>query len=152
MQIEQKLASLGITLPPATAPIASFVPAVQTGNLLFVSGHASMRGDQGLFGKVGRDVTVEQAYTGAREVAIDMLGTIRDALGDLDRVRRVVKLLGMVNSAEDFTDQPKVINGASDFLIEVFGERGRHARSAVGMAQLPKNAAVEIEMIVEIVE
>jgi len=152
MRIEQKLASLGITLPPPTAPVGSFVPAVRTGNLLFVSGHASLGEDSPLTGKVGRDVTVEQAAQAARQVAIDLLGTVAGALKDLDHVSRIVKLLGMVNSAEDFTEQPKVINGASNLLIEVFGERGKHARSAIGVAQLPANASVEIEMILEIAE
>lgn len=152
MRIEQKLASLGITLPPQTAPIGSFLPTVRTGNLLFVSGHASLGPDSTLTGKVGKDVTVEQANQAARQVAIDLLGTVSAALGDLDRVGRIVKLLGMVNSAEDFTEPPKVINGASDLLIEIFGEQGRHARSAIGVAQLPGNASVEIEMILEIAE
>src|ERR1700684_2580949 len=109
MHIEQKLTSLGLTLPHGTAPIASFVPTVQTGNLLFVSGHISTT----LRGKHGRDVTREQGYEAARLIALDLLGTIHDALGDLDRVERLVKLLGLVNSTEDFTDQPFVINGAS---------------------------------------
>ncbi len=150
MQIEQKLASLGIHLPPQTAPIGSFLPAVRTGNLLFVSGHASLGKDFALTGKVGRDVTVEQAAQAARQVAIDLLGTAAGEIGNLDRVSRIVKLLGMVNSAENFTDHPKVINGASNLLIEVFEERGKHARSAIGVAGLPANASVEIEMILEI--
>lgn len=148
MHIEQKLTALGITLPSATAPAANFVQSVQTGNLLFVSGHISTT----LRGKLGRDVTREQGYEAAQQVAIALLGTIREALGDLDRVGHFVKLLGMVNSTEDFTDQPYVINGASDLLIEVFGNQGKHARAAVGMAQLPLNAAVEIELILEVAE
>lgn len=148
MRIEQKLTELGITLPAGTAPAASFVQTVQTGNLLFVSGHISTT----LRGKHGRDVTREQGYEAARQVAIDLLGTIREALGDLDRVSHLVKLLGMVNSTEDFTDQPYVINGASDLLAEVFGKQGQHARAAVGMAQLPFNAALEIELILEVTE
>lgn len=148
MHIEQILRSLSITLPPETSPDASFVHTVQTGNLLFVSGHVSNT----LRGKFGRDVTREQGYEAARQVAIDILGTVRQALGDLDRVSRIVKLLGMVNSTEDFTEQPYIINGASDLLIEVFGILGQHARSAVGMAQLPFNAAVEIELILEVKE
>ncbi len=142
------MTALGITLPSATAPVASFVQTVQTGNLLFVSGHISTT----LCGKLGHDVTREQGYEAARQVAIALLATIRDALGDLDRVSHLVKLLGMVNSTEDFTGQPYVINGASDLLVEVFGNQGRHARSAVGMAQLPFNAAVEIELILEVAE
>ena len=151
MRIEQRLAELGITLPPTTPPVANYVRTVRTGNLLFVSGQTAMRDGRPLHpGKLGRDVTVEQGYEAARQIAIGLLGAVRDALGDLDRVRRSVKLLGMVNSAEDFGDQPKVINGASDLLVEVFGEAGRHARSAVGMGALPGNASVEIEMIVEV--
>ncbi len=150
MQIEQKLTSLGITLPPRGPALGSFVPTVQTGNLLFISGHASLRDDYSQTGKVGRDVTVEQAVEAARQVAIDLIGTVAVALGDLDRVSRIVKLLGMVNSADDFTNHPKVINGASNLFIEVFGERGKHARSAIGVAQLPGNATVEIEMILEV--
>ena len=148
MHIEQKLTSLGLTLPHGTAPIASFVPAVQTGNLLFVSGHISTT----LRGKFGRDVTREQGYEAARLIALDLLGTIRDALGDLDRVERLVKLLGLVNSTEDFTEQPFVINGASDLFLKVFEDKGQHARSAIGVAQLPSNAAVEIELILAVAE
>ncbi len=151
MRIEEKLAAMGVTLPPSRPPVANYVRAVQTGNLLFVSGHTPTRDGQDLHpGKLGREVTTEQGYEAARQVAINLLGSVREALGDLDRVGRIVKLLGMVNSADDFTEQPRVINGASDFLVEVFGERGRHARSAVGMGQLPGNASVEIEMIVEV--
>jgi enamine deaminase RidA (YjgF/YER057c/UK114 family) len=148
MRIEQKLTSLGLTLPRGTVPVANFVSTVQTGNLLFVSGHISTT----LRGKLGRDVTREQGYEAARQIALDLLGSVHDALGDLDRVKRLVKLLGLVNSTEAFTEQPFVINGASDLLVEVFGTQGQHARSAIGVAQLPANAAVEIEMIVEVVE
>ncbi len=148
MRIEQKLTSLGLTLPRGTVPVANFVSTVQTGNLLFVSGHISTT----LRGKLGRDVTREQGYEAARQIALDLLGSVHDALGDLDRVKRLVKLLGLVNSTEAFTEQPFVINGASDLLMEVFGTQGQHARSAIGVAQLPANAAVEIEMIVEVVE
>ena len=147
MHIEQKLASLGLTLPRGTVPVANFVSTAQTGNLLFVSGHISTA----LRGKLGRDVTKEQGYEAARQTALDMLGSVHDALGDLDRVGRLVKLLGLVNSTDEFTEQPYVINGASDLFVEVFGTQGQHARSAIGVAQLPANAAVEIEMIVEVV-
>ena len=146
MHIEQKLTSLGYTLPRGTVPMANFVSTVQTGNLLFVSGHISTT----LRGKLGRDVTKEQGYEAAREIALDLLGSVHDALGDLDRVGRLVKLLGLVNSTDAFTEQPYVINGASDLFVEVFGVQGQHARSAIGVAQLPANAAVEIEMIVEV--
>ncbi len=148
MRIEQKLTSLGLTLPNGTVPVANFVSTVQTGNLLFVSGHISTT----LRGKLGRDVTKEQGYEAARQIALDILGSVHDALGDLDRVGRLVKLLGLVNSTDAFTEQPYVINGASDLLVEVFGTQGQHARSAIGVAQLPLNAAVEIEMILEVVE
>ena len=148
MRIEQKLASLGLTLPRGTVPVANFVSTVQTGNLLFVSGHISTT----LRGKHGRDVTKEQGYQAARQIALDILGSVHDAIGDLDRVSRLVKLLGLVNSTDTFTEQPFVINGASDLFVEVFGTQGQHARSAIGVAQLPANAAVEIEMILEVVE
>ena len=141
---------MNITLPAATQQKGNYVSVVQTGNFLFVSGHTSSQEGYALYGKVGRDVTAEQAYEAARQVAISILGTVRDALGSLDRVHRVIKVFGMVNSAEDFTAQAQVINGASDFFVEVFGEPGRHARSAVGMAQLPRNTAVEIEAILEV--
>ncbi len=146
MYIEQKLTSLGLTLPRGTIPVANFVSTVQTGNLLFVSGHISTT----LRGKLGRDVTKEQGYEAARQIALDILGSVHDALGDLDRVGRLVKLLGLVNSTDAFTEQPFVINGASDLFVEVFGTQGQHARSAIGVAQLPANAAVEIEMILEV--
>ena len=147
---EARLKELGITLPPASVPAANFVNAVQTGKLLFLSGNTP--GAQWpLKGKVGSDLTVEQGYQSARQTGIIMLGKVRTALGSLDRVKRIVKVLGMVNSAEGFSDQPRVVNGFSDLMVEVFGETiGKHARSAVGMAGLPGNAAVEVEMIVEV--
>lgn len=147
---EARLKALNIALPPDAVPPANFVNAVQTGKLLFLSGNTP--GAQWpLKGKVGKDLTVEQGYQSARQAGIIMLGKIRAALGSLDRVKRIVKVLGMVNSAEGFSDQPKVVNGFSDLMVEVFGETiGKHARSAVGMAGLPGNAPVEVEMIVEI--
>ena len=154
MDAEKKLAELGLELPPIPTPVANYVPAVRVGSLLFLSGHGP-----GLFkdgqvqfiqGKVGGELTVEQGYEAARQVMLNLLQTLKQELGDLDRVKRVVKLLGFVNCAEDFQQQPQVINGASDLLVELYGERGRHARSAVGMYQLPFNIAVEIEMIVEV--
>jgi enamine deaminase RidA (YjgF/YER057c/UK114 family) len=153
MSAEARLKDKGITLPTPTTPLANYVGAVRTGNLLFLSGHGPLR-PQGTFthvGKVGRDLTVEQGYQVAREVGLNLLATTRATLGSLDRVKRVVKVLGMVNSAEDFGDQPKIINGFSDLMVEVFGETiGRHARSAVGMAGLPLGIPVEIEMILEV--
>jgi enamine deaminase RidA (YjgF/YER057c/UK114 family) len=151
MGAEARLKELGLTLPAAATPMANYVPAVLSGNLLFLSGHGPLRGGTVTArGKVGRDLSIEDGYKVAREVGINLLGSARSALGSLDRVRRVVKVLGMVNSAEGFGDHPKVINGCSDLLVEVFGDRGRHARSAVGMAELPVGIPVEIEMILEV--
>jgi len=152
MRIEAKLAEMGLSLPDPPAPVGNYIGAVQTGNLLFVSGHGPRRLDDStiLAGKVGRDLTTEQAYEVAKAVMLNCLASIKRELGDLDRVRRVVKLLGMVNCTEEFVEPPKVINGASDLLVELYGEAGRHARSAVGMQQLPMNIPVEIEMIVEV--
>ncbi len=151
--VARRLHELGLTLPPAWQPQGmSFVPCVRSGNLLFVSGHGPRREDGSFItGKLGQDLDWQAGYEAARRVALDLLATVQAELGDLDRVRRIVKLLGMVNSTPDFTKQPLVINGASDLLIAVFGyERGSHARSAVGMVALPTNIAVEIEMIVEV--
>jgi enamine deaminase RidA (YjgF/YER057c/UK114 family) len=146
---EEALKRLNIVLPDPPAPVANYVRAVRTGNLLFTAG--SGPGPATPRGKVGRDLTVEQGYQAARETGLNLLAVVRASLGSLDKVRRVVKVLGMVNSAEGFADQPKVINGFSDLMVEVFGEEiGKHARSAVGMAALPNNIPVEIEMIVEV--
>ena len=154
MEVEKKLAALGLTLPPIPTPIANYVPAVRTGNLVFISGHGPITMVDGkvsyIRGKVGRELTVEQGYDAAKIVTLNMLQSLKVVISDLDRVRRIVKLLGFVNCTEDFPDQPKVINGASDLLVELYGERGRHARSAVGMYQLPFGIAVEIEMVVEV--
>lgn len=151
MSVEKKLKELGISLPPSPKPVANYVPAVRVGNLLFVSGHGPYNDGKTLIsGKLGKELTVEQGYQTARNVALNCLASIRAAIGDLDRVKRVVKLLGMVNCTEDFKDHPKVINGASDLLVEVLGDAGKHARSAVGMQALPNGIAVEIEMILEV--
>src|SRR5215470_15589565 len=151
MSAEARLKEKNITLPKPTSPMANYVGAVRTGNLLFVSGHGPVRDGKAVTqGKVGKDLSVEQGYQVAREVGLSLLATVRANLGSLDKVRRVVKVLGMVNSAEGFGDQPKVINGFSDLMVEVFGDSGRHARSAVGMAGLPMGIPVEIEMILEI--
>ena len=151
MSAEKRLKELGISLPAAPKPVANYVPSVRVGNLLFVSGHGPYNdGKTILSGKLGKDLTVEQGYQTARNVALNALSSVKAALGDLVKVRRVVKLLGMVNCTEDFKDQPKVINGASDLLVEIFGEAGKHARSAVGMQSLPNGIPVEIEMILEI--
>ena len=148
---EDKLKALGITLPTPAKPIANYVKAVRTGNLVFTSGHGpcnTLTPDQ--MGKVGATLTIEQGAATARATGICLLATLKAELGDLARVKRIVKVLGMVSSAPGFTDQPKVMNGFSDLMVEVFGERGRHARSAVGMASLPGDLAVEIEMVVEV--
>jgi enamine deaminase RidA (YjgF/YER057c/UK114 family) len=153
MGAEATLKDKSITLPPPSTPLANYVGAVRTGNLLYLSGHGPIRtgSKPSATGKVGRDLTVEQGYQVAREVGLCLLATTRASLGSLDRVKRVVKVLGMVNSAENFGDQPKVINGFSDLMVEVFGEAiGKHARSAVGMAGLPLGIPVEIEMILEV--
>ncbi len=148
MKIEQRLADLGITLPEPVSPVATYVRFVQTSNLLYISGTGP---DMSLpRGKVGAELTVEQGVEAARSVGLNLIATLKQALGDLDRVVRCVKLLGMVNSAPGFGEQPKVINGCSDLLVEVFGEAGRHARSAVGMGALPMGISVEIELIVEV--
>jgi enamine deaminase RidA (YjgF/YER057c/UK114 family) len=146
---EARLKALDITLPPDTAPIANFVNAVQTGKLLFLSGNTAGPAWVGK-GKLGKDLTVEQGREAARQAGLIMLAKIRTALGSLDRVKRVVKVLAMVNSAEGFGDQPLVANGFSDLMVEVFGDAGKHARSAVGMAGLPGNSPIEVEMIVEV--
>jgi len=150
MKIEKKLQDLNIMLPKAPRPVANYVPAVQAGSLLFVSGHGPYPdGKTMMAGKLGKELTLEEGYQTARNVAINCLASIRESLGDLDRVKRVVKLLGMVHCTPDFKDQPKVINGASDLIVEIFGEAGKHARSAVGMQSLPNGIPVEIEMILE---
>jgi enamine deaminase RidA (YjgF/YER057c/UK114 family) len=142
---------MGLELPEPPAPAANYIRTVRTGNLLFVSGHGPHRdGKLHYLGKVGKDLTGEEGYQAARLVALNCLASVKEALGDLDRVRRVVKLLGMVNCTPEFGQQPEVINGASDLLVELYGEAGRHARSAVGMAALPRNISVEIEMVLEV--
>ena len=149
---EARLKELSITLPSVAPPVANYVDAVRIGNLLFLAGNTA-GADWKYKGKVGKDLTVQEGYDTARQVGVIMLAKVRAALGNLNRVKRVVKVLGMVNSAEDFGDQPKVINGFSDLMVEVFGEAiGKHARSAVGMAGLPFNNAVEVEMIVQVAE
>ena len=148
---EAKLAALGITLPPVDKPIANYVKAVRTGNLVYTSGHGpcgQLQADQK--GRVGTDLTIEQGAAAARATGICLLATLKAELGSLSRVKRIVKVLGMVNASPAFADQPKVMNGFSDLMVAVFGDRGRHARSAVGMASLPGDMAVEIEMVVEV--
>ncbi len=152
MSAEARLKELKIDLGTVSAPVANYVNAVRAGDLLFLSGKGPRAGADGKRpkGKLGRDYTVEQGYQLARTVGLDLLAVMRSELGSLDRVKRVVKVLGMVNAMPDFEDPPKVINGCSDLFVEVFGERGRHARSAVGMSSLPMGIPVEIECIVEV--
>jgi len=151
MSAEARLKELGIVLPTVAAPVANYVPFRLVGNLLFLSGQGP-RDEKGasLTGKVGKDVTVEEAYRRARLVGIGLLAAARQALGSLDRIDFVVKLLGMVNAVPEFGDQPKVINGCSDLFVEVLGDAGRHARSAVGMGSLPNQISVEIEAIMAV--
>jgi enamine deaminase RidA (YjgF/YER057c/UK114 family) len=149
---EQKLRELKIDLGAVSAPVANYVNAVRTGNLLFLAGKGPRADASGKRpqGKLGREFTPEQGYQQARTVGLDLLAVMRAELGSLDKVKRVVKLLGMVNAVPEFTEHPKVINGCSDLFVEVFGERGKHARSAVGMGSLPMGIPVEIECIVEV--
>jgi enamine deaminase RidA (YjgF/YER057c/UK114 family) len=151
MTPEERLHELGITLPEPPPPIGTYVGGVRTGNLLFLSGKGpDLQGGRQWRGKLGAQLTTEEGAQAARDTMLNLLAVLQAELGELSRVRRIVKLLGMVNSTPEFAEQPKVINGASDLLVEVFGEQGRHARSAVGMAALPNGIPVEIEMIVEV--
>ena len=145
---ESQLEKLGIELGTPRSAVGNYVGCVRTGNLIFTSG----QGVDQYHGKLGEDLTVEEGYAASRQSMINLITVLKHELGELSKVKRIVKILGMVNSAPDFTQQPKVMNGASDLLVEVFGEKGKHARSAVGMAQLPNNTAIEIEMIVEVEE
>lgn len=148
---EKKLAELGITLPPAPAPVANYVPTVIAGDLLFVSGQISRGGDgKTLTGKLGAGVEIAEGREAARICALNILAQAKAALGSLDRIGRIVKLTGFVNATPQFTDHPQVVNGASDLLVEVLGDRGRHTRSAVGVGGLPLDAIVEVEAIIAI--
>ena len=150
--VEQKLASEGITLHSPPNPVANYVPFVRSGNLLFVSGQVCLGADGKLIakGKLGAGVTIEQGAAAARGCAINLLAQVKAAIGDLDKVTRVVRLGGFVNSAPDFLDGPKVLNGASDLMVAAFGDKGRHARTTVGVAALPSDASVEVEGVFEI--
>ena len=150
MSIYDKLAELNITLPPVAAPAAAYVPFVQTGNLVFLSGHIAKQDGKVWTGQFGKTMTTAEGQAAARAVAIDLLGTLHAAVGDLNRVKRIVKLMSLVNSTADFTEQHLVTNGASELIGQLFGARGAHARSAFGVAQIPLGACVEIEMIAEI--
>ncbi len=149
--IEQKLADMGVELYDLPQPEANFVRAVQTGNLVFLAGHGPWTPEGNyVTGKLGQDLTIEEGQEAARLVAITLLSALKAEIGDLDKVSRIVKVHGMVNGTTDFTQQPQVMNGFSDFIVEVFGDKGKHARAAVGMGSLPSNIAVEIEMVVEV--
>jgi enamine deaminase RidA (YjgF/YER057c/UK114 family) len=148
---ESKLDELGITLPQASSPVANYVNATRAGNIMFLAGKGPERENGELItGKVGTDLSIEQGYEAARLTGISLLSVLKAELGNLNRVKRILKVKGMVNAAPDFTQHPSVINGCSDLMVEVFGERGKHARAAVGMGSLPANIAVEIDMIVEV--
>jgi len=151
MSFEARLTQLGITLPPAPKPVATYIPAVRAGDLLFLSGTGPFKDGAIVYaGKLGKDLTVEQGYEAARLTLLNALAMVRQELGTLDRVTRVVRLTGHVASADGFTHQPAVINGASDLLVQIFGEAGRHARLALGAAELPLNMAIELELILQV--
>lgn len=146
----EKLKALNITLPELSIPLAAYVPFVQTGKLIFLSGHLPKKDGQVIVGQLGKNVSTEQAKAAARAVAIDMIGTLHAATGDLGKIKRIVKVMSLVNSTADYTEQHLVTNGCSELLADVFGDAGKHARSAFGVAQIPMGACVEIEMIVEV--
>lgn len=151
-QAEEKLKKMGLALPAPPQPLANYIPGYRTGNLVFLAGVGPRNADGSMIaGKVGKDLTVEQGYAAARLCALNLLANLKSVIGDLDKVTHVVKVLGMVNAAPDFGQHPEVVNGCSDLLLAVLGEKGRHARSAVGMGSLPRGIAVEVEMIVEVV-
>ena len=150
MSVYDKLSQLGITLPPVATPAAAYVPFVRTGNLVFISGHIARREGKPWVGQLGANITTEEGQAAARAIAIDLMGTLHAAVGDLNKVTRIVKLMSLVNSTPTFTEQHLVTNGASALFGEVFGARGAHARSAFGVAQIPMGACVEIEMIAEV--
>ena len=150
MSIQSKLDQLGITLPPLAIPAADYVPFVRTGNLVFLSGHIARRDGKPWVARLGQDMATAQGAEAARAVAIDLLGTLKAAVGDLDKVRRIVKVMSLVNSTPDFVEQHLVTNGCSELLAEVFGDKGAHARSAFGVPTLPLGACVEIELIAEV--
>ena len=148
--VYERIKALGITLPPVAIPAAAYVPFVRTGNLLFISGHIAKRDGKPWVGQLGRDTDTATGKSAARAVAIDLMGTLHAAVGDLDKVERIVKVMSLVNSTPDFTEQHLVTNGCSELLGEVFGDKGAHARSAFGVAQIPMGACVEIELIVQV--
>ena len=148
---EQKLEELGIQLSTPSSPVANYVNTVKTGNLVFISGKGPLKSDGNyVLGKLGENLTLEQGYEAARLTAINLISTLKASIGDLSKVKKIVRVTGMVNATSNFTDHPKVVNGCSDLLVEVFGDSGKHTRAAVGMNSLPLNIAVEIDMIVEV--
>jgi len=150
MSVYDKLKELGITLPAVAAPAAAYVPFVQTGNLVFLSGHIAKKDGKSWVGQFGKNMTTEEGKAAARAIAIDLMGTLHAAVGDLNKVKRIVKVMSLVNSTGDFTEQHIVTNGASELFVQVFGDKGPHARSAFGVAQIPTGACVEIELIAEV--
>jgi enamine deaminase RidA (YjgF/YER057c/UK114 family) len=148
--VYDRLAKLGITLPPVAVPAAAYVPFARTGNLIFISGHIAKREGKPWVGQLGRDMTTADAKLAARAIAIDLIGTLQAAVGDLGKVERIVKVMSLVNSTPDFTEQHLVTNGCSELLGEIFGDKGAHARSAFGVAQIPMGACVEIELIAQV--
>jgi len=150
MTPNENIARLGLTLPTVPTPIAAYVNCVRSGNLLFLSGGLPIDGDKKILGQVPRDVSIEEAQEASRMCVLNRLAVIQSEIGDLNRVTRIVTVGGFVSSAPDFYDHPKVVNGASELLLEIFGEKGKHSRTAVGVAALPLNAAVEINLVVEV--
>jgi enamine deaminase RidA (YjgF/YER057c/UK114 family) len=150
MNVYDKLKELGITLPPVATPAAAYVPFVQTGNLVFLSGHIAKKDGKTWVGQLGKTMNTEEGKAAARAIAIDLMGTLHAAVGDLNKVKRIVKVMSLVNSTGDFTEQHLVTNGASELLGQVFGDQGKHARSAFGVAQIPTGACVEIELVAEV--
>jgi enamine deaminase RidA (YjgF/YER057c/UK114 family) len=150
MSVYDKLQDLGITLPPVATPAAAYVPFVRTGNLVFLSGHIAKKDGKAWVGQLGKNMSTDEGKHAARAIAVDLLGTLHAAIGDLNKVRRIVKVMSLVNSTGDYTEQHLVTNGASELFSNVFGEAGQHARSAFGVAQIPMGACVEIELIAEV--
>jgi enamine deaminase RidA (YjgF/YER057c/UK114 family) len=150
MSVYTRLEELQISLPPVATPAAAYVPFAQTGNLVFISGHISKKNGQVWAGQLGKNIQTEEGKAAARAVAIDLMGTLHATVGDLNKIKRIVKVMSLVNSTADFTEQHLVTNGCSELLVQVFGEKGAHARSAFGVAQLPLGACVEIELIAEV--
>ena len=148
--VYDKLKALHLTLPDVSAPAAAYLPFVQTGKLVFLSGHLAKKDGKVIVGQLGKNVTTDEGYAAARLIAIDLMGTLHAAVGDLGKVKRIVKVMSLVNSTADFTEQHLVTNGCSELLAEVFGDAGKHARSAFGVAQIPLGACVEIELIAEL--